>query len=186
MLTNPRRIARRSPNRQRKPRLTERGLRRADEETRTLDLLHGKCARRSHPFAAVRSNPLASGVSDRASERERTRANPKPCHSCHALSPIGVPDRKVRAWGGLERRSATAYRFSEVSAALDRFRRGRRIGALGCFGDEHRLRVQQAAVSQEPSLRVVGAILYRKEAWSTTRPNCGSTGWVFTRAETKS
>src|SRR5438445_10851140 len=76
---------------------------------------------------------------------------------CHSCHALSVPDRKVS-----------------------------RIGALGCFGDEHRLRVQQAAVSQEPSLRVVGAILYRKEAWSTTRPNCGSTGWVFTRAETKS
>jgi hypothetical protein len=44
----------------------------------------------------------------------------------------------------------------------------------------------EVATSQEPSLRVVEAILYRKEAWSTMRPNCGSTGWVFTRAETKS
>jgi hypothetical protein len=90
------------------------------------------------------------------------------------------------ARGGLERRSVTAHGFSELRRLLIAFDEVEDWRALGCFRDAHRLRVQQAAVGQEPSLRVVGAILYRKEAWSTTRPNCGSTGWVFTRAETKS
>jgi len=38
-------------------------------------------------FASVRARslkPLAFGDSQRASERNRTRANAQPCHSCHA------------------------------------------------------------------------------------------------------
>jgi hypothetical protein len=46
---------------------------RADDGTRTHDLLHGKCERRAHPFAPVRPNRLVPGVF-RADER--TRANP--------------------------------------------------------------------------------------------------------------
>jgi len=38
----------------------------------------------SRPFAPVRSNELFAGLSVRPSERERTRANAEPCHSCHA------------------------------------------------------------------------------------------------------
>src|ERR1051326_6892078 len=99
-------------------------------------------------FAPVRTRslkPRGYRVSSRASERDRTRASAEPCHSCHALRPIGGPDRNVKAGAVLKRRSATAYRFR-------RFRR-----FLIAFD-----------VRQEPSLRVVKAILYRKEAWSTT------------------
>jgi hypothetical protein len=39
---------------------------------------------RSRPFAPVRSNWPFAAVSVGASERERTRANAQPCHSCHA------------------------------------------------------------------------------------------------------
>jgi hypothetical protein len=38
---------------------------------------------RSGPFARVRSTRLFAGASVRSSERERTRANAEPCHSCH-------------------------------------------------------------------------------------------------------
>ena len=59
------------------------GTLRADDGTRTHDLLHGKCER---PFAPVRARslkPPVCRVSVHASERERTRANAEPCHSCH-------------------------------------------------------------------------------------------------------
>jgi hypothetical protein len=48
---------------------------RADDGTRTHDLLHGKSQRCSHLFAGVRSNRLVAGSSSvrpNASERERT------------------------------------------------------------------------------------------------------------------
>ena len=66
----------------RKPRLsgTSGG---ADDGTRTHDLLHGKCER---PFAPVRVRSLKAPVcraSVHTAERERTRANAEPCHSCH-------------------------------------------------------------------------------------------------------
>jgi hypothetical protein len=63
------------------PRFT--GVLEADEGTRTLDLLHGKCARCSDLFARVRSKPLVCRTLVRASERERTRTSAQPCHSCH-------------------------------------------------------------------------------------------------------
>src|SRR5262249_61523317 len=47
----------------------------ADDGTRTHDLLHGKCARCSHPFAPVRSNcsfAASSSASANASAPERT------------------------------------------------------------------------------------------------------------------
>jgi hypothetical protein len=65
----------RLPLRQQTPRL--RGFTGADEGTRPLDLLHGKC---EQPFAPVRSNPVCAGLFPcKASERERTRANAEPC-----------------------------------------------------------------------------------------------------------
>jgi len=57
----------------------------ADEGTRTLDLLHGKCQR---PFASVRTRSLKRAGcrgSVQVSEREQTRANTEPCHSCHGV-----------------------------------------------------------------------------------------------------
>jgi hypothetical protein len=55
-----------------KPRF--RGLLRADEGTRTLDLLHGKCARCSYPFAPVGSNfSFAASSSERANTTEPER-----------------------------------------------------------------------------------------------------------------
>ena len=41
---------------------------------------------RSRPFAPVRSNRLFAGLPVEASERNRTRANAEPCHSCHGIS----------------------------------------------------------------------------------------------------
>ena len=53
-----------------------------------------KSPRCSRPFAQVRSNRLACSMFVSASERERTRTNAEPCHSCHAL--VGA-SRRVRA-----------------------------------------------------------------------------------------
>ncbi len=58
---------------------------RTDDGARTHDLLHGKCER---PFAPVRARSLKQlfcRVRVQASERERTRANAEPCHSCHGI-----------------------------------------------------------------------------------------------------
>jgi hypothetical protein len=38
---------------------------------------------RSRPFAPVRSNASIAGRFRESSERDRTRANAEPCHSCH-------------------------------------------------------------------------------------------------------
>jgi transposase len=60
-----------------------RGFTRADDGTRTNDLLHGKGWR---VFAPVRSRSLKAPVCSkfvRASERERSRANAKCSHCCH-------------------------------------------------------------------------------------------------------
>src|SRR5205807_6198507 len=49
-------------------------FRRADDGTRTHDLLHGKCERCSRPFAQVRSNRLfAASSSERANPTEPER-----------------------------------------------------------------------------------------------------------------
>ena len=48
-------------------------LPKADEGTRTLDLLHGKCER---PFAPVRARSLKTAVCSDSRPHQRTRANP--------------------------------------------------------------------------------------------------------------
>jgi hypothetical protein len=60
-----------------------RGFRRADDGTRTHDLLHGKCWRRFAAVRAPRSHPVSAGISCSIGERARTRANAECCHCCH-------------------------------------------------------------------------------------------------------
>jgi hypothetical protein len=81
----PRRVRVYTPKTTKPPRV--RGFGRADDGTRTHDLLHGKCER---PSAPVRSRSLKRPVCRAfriGSERERTRANAEPCHSCHGVTP---------------------------------------------------------------------------------------------------
>jgi hypothetical protein len=88
----------------------------ADDGTRTHDLLHGK---RERPFAPVRSNDLFAGLSVQASERERTRANAEPCHSCHGDSGSFDSARRLTLWRSAIRELA-AVLFERVAREFER------------------------------------------------------------------
>jgi hypothetical protein len=77
-------------------------------------------------FAPVRTRslkPPGSGVSSRASERNRTRANAEPCHSCHAANDdqpgleravVGVSGRNVLIRPGTRRSSSNVGSISRA------------------------------------------------------------------------
>jgi hypothetical protein len=102
----------------------------ADEGTRTLDLLHGKCEQPFAPFAPVRSNRLFAEASMQASEQDRTRANAEPCHSCHgtqtrsrrsASARFSLPRASVRTCArrvGMEPARTEVHRFQTLVEPL--------------------------------------------------------------------
>jgi hypothetical protein len=74
---------------------------------------------RSRPFAPVRSNDLFAGLSVQASERERTRANAEPCHSCHGDSGSFDSARRLTLWRSAIRELA-AVLFERVAREFER------------------------------------------------------------------
>jgi hypothetical protein len=85
------------------------GLFRADEGTRTLDLLHGKC---EPPFAPVRAHSLKPAICGDSVQRERTRANPSERRTLPSLPLSQVLNPDSATFSATRSPAFSAYGFS--------------------------------------------------------------------------
>jgi hypothetical protein len=125
------------------PRFT--GVSEADEGTRTLDLLHGKCER---PFASVRAGSLKPADCRVSRPSERTRANPSERRN---LAILATP---AKASGhGPHVGDVLLNRHREHRRALFLIRSDPKRTLLRCVGEHQRLnaRASQFARARERS-----------------------------------